>query len=62
MLSRFVPLRIEDAAPFLAAHPIFFLESHHSSLEWLPTYLLNHKYQLNMLWQDGRTSGYFVHR
>lgn len=62
VLSHFVPLRVEDAEPFLSQHPIFFLQSGTERLDWFTAYLLEKKYHLTVLWQHTSISGYLVQK
>ncbi len=51
-LRQFIPLRAEDAAPFLAAHSRFLIYATSDSTSWLPRYLLAKQYRLELLSED----------
>jgi hypothetical protein len=56
LLGQFFPWRIEDSASFLAAHKKFLVlldGSIFTVYSWLPQYLLEKKYHLTLLWEDG---------
>jgi hypothetical protein len=51
ILSQFIPLRVEDSAPFLAAHEQFILHSG-VILDWFARYLLERNYHLRLASAD----------
>lgn len=59
LLAQFIPLRVEDLALFQAAHQKFILYSG-SSFDWFTQYLVERRYHLRLLSQDGRNALYIV--
>jgi hypothetical protein len=59
LLAQFIPLHVEELALFQAAHQKFILYSG-GSLDWFTRYLVERRYHLRLLSQDGR-SLYIVH-
>jgi hypothetical protein len=52
ILAQFIPLRVEDLAPFRTAHQRFLLFSG-GSFDWFTRYLLERRYHLKLLAKDG---------
>ena len=61
VMARFMPLHLEEPGTFLAAHPRFILYSG-SDLDWFSPYLVENKYRLTLLAQDGYFSVYAAER
>lgn len=61
ILARFLPLRVEDLAPFQTANQKFLLYSG-GSRDWLTQYLAANRYNMKLLSQDGDFSVYIVER
>ena len=61
-LRQFVPLRVEDAAPFLAAHSRFLIYATRDRFSWLPRYLLAKQYRLELLSEDADAAIYRAER
>jgi hypothetical protein len=61
LLAGFVPLRVEDLAPFQAADKRFILYSG-GPLEWLTRYLIETGYHLRLLANNGDYSVYIAER
>jgi hypothetical protein len=61
ILSGFVPLHVEDALPFLAAHPRFIVTGG-GDLNWTVPYLIEQKYRLGLVQQGPRGSIYIADR
>jgi hypothetical protein len=59
LLAQFIPLRVEDLALFQAAHQKFILYSG-GPFDWCTPYLVERRYHLRLLSQDGRNSLYIV--
>jgi hypothetical protein len=59
LLAQFIPLRVEDLALFQAAHQKFILYSG-ISFDWFTQYLVERRYHLRLLFQDGRYAVYIV--
>jgi hypothetical protein len=59
LLAQFIPLRVEDRALFEAAHQKFLLYSG-GSWDWFTRYLVERRYHLRLLSQDGRNALYIV--
>jgi hypothetical protein len=58
-LGQFFPWRIEDSASFFAAHKKFLVMSDgtiFTHARWLPQSLLENKYPLTLLWEEGPSS------
>jgi hypothetical protein len=50
-LAHFIPLRVEDIAPFQAAHRRFILYSG-GTIDWITPYLIERKYRLRLFSKD----------
>lgn len=61
ILAQFIPLRVEDLAPFEADHQRFILHTG-GDFDWLTQYLLESRYRLRLLSKDAGDSLYFVER
>jgi hypothetical protein len=61
ILARFFPLRVEDRAPFLAAHRKFILRSG-VILDWFVRYLLEQKYHLRLVSGDADGFDFIVEK
>lgn len=61
LLARFIPLNIVNLAEFQAAHQRFLVRSG-GSFDWFTKYLVENRYDLRLLSQDGGTSFYVVQR
>ncbi len=61
LVAQFIPLRVEDLAPFLAAHQKFILHSG-GDYEWFPQYLVERRYDLRLLSKDSGSSLYIAER
>jgi Dolichyl-phosphate-mannose-protein mannosyltransferase len=61
ILAKFVPLRVKELAPFLAANPRFLLYSG-GDADWFTEYLVHSKYDLSLLLIDSGGSLYIVER
>jgi hypothetical protein len=60
-LAQFIPLRVEDLAPFEAAHQMFLLYSG-GGFDWFTPYLVEKKYNLRLLSNNDSSSVYIVER
>jgi hypothetical protein len=61
VLAEFVPMRVEDLAPFQAVHQKFILRSD-DSYDWFTKYLAEMKYHLILLSEESGSSVYIVER
>ncbi len=62
ILAGFAPLRVENRAPFLAAHREFMLYSSRGPFDWITRYLIEKGSHLSLLWQDRSGSLYLCER
>ena len=60
LLAQFVPLHVEDLAPFLAAHRQFMLRS--DGKDWVAQYLVEKGYSLRLVSKDDFSSLYIAER
>jgi hypothetical protein len=61
LLAQFIPLRVEDLAPFQTAHQRFILLSG-GGFDWFTQYLVERKYHLRLLSRDGDGQIYIAER
>ncbi len=60
ILSRFVPLRVEELARFQSAHRRFLVVSDGGRFDWLTPYLIERKYPLSFLSRNGDATLYLA--
>ena len=61
LLAQFIPLRVEDLAPFQTAHQRFILLSG-GGFDWFTQYLIERRYHLRLLSKDGDSQIYIAER